>query len=66
MINSREIVTRKARPAIFRFVNFRILMRPTQMQIETMLFRKMLLLLKYQPTVNATPIETEMSYMILT
>lgn len=36
------------------------------MQIETMLFRKMLLLLKYQPTVKPIPIETEMSSMILT
>lgn len=60
------MVTRKAKPAILRLVNFRILMRPTQMQTETMLLRKMLLSLKYQPTVKATPIETEMSSIILT
>ena len=36
------------------------------MQTETMLLRKMLLSLKYQPTVKATPIETEMSSIILT
>lgn len=66
MINYSDIVTRKAKPAILRFVNFKIFMRPTQMQIDTMSFRKMLLSLKYQPTVKATPIEREISYMILT
>lgn len=64
MINSNDMVIRKAKPAILRLVNFKIFMRPTQMQTERILLRKMSLSLKYHPTVRDIPIEREISYMI--